>query len=63
LTGFGIYLGRFLRFNSWDILQHPEMLIDSVFEILIYPTQHLEAWAFTFCFGVFIGLSYYIINR
>ena len=51
LTGFGIYLGRFLRFNTWDILQHPEMLIESIFKILISPTQHLEAWAFTCCFG------------
>ncbi len=62
LTGFGIYLGRFLRFNSWDILQHPEMLIESIFEILITPTQHLEAWAFTFCFGAFLSLTYHVIK-
>lgn len=62
LTGFGIYLGRFLRFNSWDILQHPDMLLLNIWNILISPTQHLEAWAFTFCFGAFLGLTYQIIK-
>lgn len=62
LTGFGIYLGRFLRFNSWDILQHPNVLINNIWEIIIIPSQHIEAWAFTFCFGSFLGLSYYVIK-
>ena len=61
-TGFGMYLGRFLRFNSWDILQHPDMLLLNIWDILISPTQHLEAWAFTCCFGAFLGLSYYVIK-
>lgn len=62
LTGFGMYLGRFLRFNSWDILQHPNILIANIWEIITIPTQHIEAWAFTLCFGAFLSLSYYVIK-
>ena len=62
LTGFGIYLGRFLRFNSWDILQHPNIIIANIWEIITIPNQHIEAWAFTFCFGAFLSLSFYVIK-
>lgn len=62
LTGFGIYLGRFLRFNSWDILKHPDLLINDVWEIITSPNDHFEAWVFTFCFGAFLGLTYYLIK-
>ena len=62
LTGFGMYLGRFLRFNSWDILQHPNVLMSNIWEIITLPSQHIEAWAFTFCFGSFLSLSYYVIK-
>lgn len=33
LTGFGIYLGRFVRFNSWDLFYDPHWL---VIEIISY---------------------------
>ena len=29
-ASFGTYLGRFLRWNSWDVLHHPFLLIDDV---------------------------------
>lgn len=35
LSAIGIYLGRFLRFNSWDIITNPQMLVNSVMEDLM----------------------------
>jgi len=32
LSGVGIYLGRFLRFNSWDILFRPGRLLGDIFK-------------------------------
>lgn len=35
LSAIGIYLGRFQRFNSWDLITNPDTLADSVFNELI----------------------------
>ncbi|NER33956.1 MAG: DUF1361 domain-containing protein [Oscillatoria sp. SIO1A7] len=35
LTAIGIYLGRFQRFNSWDIITKPDVLVHSVMNDLI----------------------------
>lgn len=59
LSGFGVYLGRFLRYNSWEILQNPLSLFNDIFNIIIHPNQHLEAWLFTFLFGVFLSIGYW----
>ena len=37
LTGFGIYLGRFERWNSWDIVFHPRALLSSCLQSLVEP--------------------------
>ncbi len=35
LSGYGVYLGRFLRWNSWDLLLDPaEILADSLYPLL-----------------------------
>ena len=35
LSAIGIYLGRFLRFNSWDIITNTQMLLNRMMEDLI----------------------------
>lgn len=57
-SGFGIYIGRFLRFNSWDIVQQPFYLISSLLEIVLHPTIHPRAWGFTLLYGLFLYITY-----
>jgi uncharacterized membrane protein len=37
LSSFGLYLGRFVRFNSWDLFTHPSSLIKQSFFELYNP--------------------------
>jgi len=60
LCGFGIYLGRFLRWNSWDIIQHPDLLLKDVVVRFIYPMQHLKTWGVTLGFGGFLNLGFWM---
>lgn len=63
LTGFGIYLGRFLRYNSWEIIQDPLALFSDVMDILLYPTLHLQAWVFTLTFGAFLSVGFWMFKE
>lgn len=63
LVGFGIYLGRVLRWNSWDILHKPNYLFMDVFEIFTNPLIHIEAWLFTISIGLFLKLAYWVFGK
>lgn len=54
LSGYGVFLGRFLRLNSWDIL-HPYSLIENIME----NNDHF-ALNFTLFFSFFIFATYAI---
>ncbi|MEE1898197.1 DUF1361 domain-containing protein [Flavobacterium rakeshii] len=58
LAGFGIYLGRFLRYNSWDILHKPLELIQCIFESLTVCPECKTSWGMTVGFGVFMFLAF-----
>ncbi|MDT0643199.1 DUF1361 domain-containing protein [Zunongwangia sp. F363] len=54
LCSFGIYLGRFLRYNSWDILKNPFNLAQDCFNFVRFPVEHFHVWFFTFGFGILL---------
>ena len=62
LCGFGVYLGRFLRYNSWEIISEPHLLISDILDIIIVPFQNYEAWLFTLGFGTFLVVGFWIFN-
>src|SRR6185503_122937 len=57
LSGFGIYLGRFLRWNSWDVLTSP-MLLLQLGKALTHPFSDARPLSVTFIFGVTLALAY-----
>ena len=63
LTAFGVYLGRFARWNSWDVVADPTMLVMDVAHRFIYPTLHLRTWGFTLVFGSMLAIGAWIMER
>jgi uncharacterized membrane protein len=57
LSGFAIYLGRFLRWNSWDVIVEPARVV-SILGAMTQPWAHRGALAVTFIFGVILMLGY-----
>lgn len=62
-TGFGIYLGRFVRLNTWDAAVHPFTVAHSALGPLVHPTTHLGAWLFTVAFAALFLASYATLAR
>jgi uncharacterized membrane protein len=58
LGGYGIYLGRFERLNSWDILFVP----GATLRIGILSLFNPKALLFSLCFAFYIFLTYLIVH-
>ncbi|MGB3466327.1 MAG: DUF1361 domain-containing protein, partial [Cyclobacteriaceae bacterium] len=59
VTAFGIYIGRYLRWNSWDIVSKPLVLFGDVTDILLSPTAHPKAWGMTLLMGAMLNIVYW----
>lgn len=62
LGSFGVYLGRFHRWNSWDVLNNPTGLALDILNKIINPVENYKAWAITVLFTVVYALLYYFIR-
>lgn len=63
LSALGVYMGRFLRYNSWDVfLGAPELLTD-MYSFISNPLGHESAWGMVTSFFVFLLLVYHSFSR
>lgn len=63
ISSFGIYIGRFLRWNSWDVFLRPGYLVKDISEVVNHPHNYPEAYVSTAVFFVFITLSYLVWKK
>ena len=63
LCGFGIYLGRYERYNSWHLLTQPITLVKDIASKIIQPWQHPRAWAVTVLFALLLLLIYETLKK
>jgi uncharacterized membrane protein len=61
LSGFGIYLGRFLRFNSWDVLLQPIKLYQGIGQWASDPLANSMSFAFPLLFATFLFIAYVML--
>jgi uncharacterized membrane protein len=57
LAGFGVYLGRVRRMNSWDIIDEPGLIVTNLIESIMDRT----AMVFSFEIGLLLGILYLVL--
>ena len=63
LNALGIYIGRYMRFNSWDVITNPLSLFREISIMVFQPFQHMISWGMICCFAVFMTIIYYSVKR
>ena len=64
LSSFGIYIGRFVRLNSWDILQNPTEVAQEILGLVIDPSRRLAAFTILYTsFFLFVFLLLYSFSH
>ena len=61
LGGFGIYLGRFLRFNSIDLITNPKPLLKELLSWVRHPKSNSDAFLFALIFSIFFAAIYFVV--
>jgi uncharacterized membrane protein len=61
VCSFAIYLGRSLRWNSWDLLFQPAGILFDVSEGIINPASHPESVVTTGTFFLLLSSTYLVI--
>ena len=62
LASFGVYLGRYLRWNSWDVVNNPSSLLFDISDRVINPFEHPRTWGVTILFGILLNIIYWTIK-
>jgi uncharacterized membrane protein len=63
LNALGIYIGRFLRFNSWDVVTDPFNLLKEIGDLVINPVDNWLAWGMTCTYALFMNLLYLSLKK
>lgn len=63
LCGYGVYIGRYLRFNTWDTITDPASLITIMLGHFFMPFHYKSVWAFTLLFGAMFAIVYYTLKQ
>ena len=58
LTAFGIYIGRYIRYNTWDFVTRPFELFETFITLLLNPLEFYPFLPYVLTFWIFLMVSY-----
>lgn len=61
LSGLGVYIGRFLRWNSWDVFVHPVGLSLDLGHLAAHPVANVQSFVFQALFATFLLVGYLML--
>lgn len=61
LSGFGVYLGRFPRWNSWDVLADPAGLLLDIAHRVRHPVANASIFVFSALFALCLAAMYFML--
>ena len=56
---FGIYLGRYLRWNTWDLFTRTTEVLTDIGDRFTNPFSHRTTWGVTIFMGTFLNIVYW----
>jgi uncharacterized membrane protein len=59
IGAFGIYIGRYLRWNSWDVIAEPIGLFYDIGDRFFNPFKYPGSWGMTLFMGLFLNMLYW----
>lgn len=63
LNALGVFIGRYLRFNSWDVITDPFQLVKEIIFLFIHPLRNRFDWSMIICYTILMTLMYLTIKR
>ena len=63
LSGFAIYLGRYLTWNTWDLIAHPGGILLDISDRVIKPTAYPNTFTVTALFFLVLTVMYYAVYK
>jgi uncharacterized membrane protein len=61
-SAFGIYLGRFRRWNSWDVVRDPVTLLHDIAGTVLHPFANAHVVAYCAVLGAFLFTAYVVVH-
>jgi uncharacterized membrane protein len=60
-SGVGIYFGRVLRWNSWDAVRSPSLVVEDAMVLVRHPVEYQAAWALIILSSAFFWSAYVVL--
>jgi uncharacterized membrane protein len=63
MNALGVYLGRDLRLNSWNIVTNPFRLTADILNLMIHPLRSQHAWGMIICYTILLSFIYRMLKK